>query len=95
MKLFELKDKNNYSTELFKIENFTTVKEAIDKLNKYFNIVVKEECDSLYTDNKEGRFNYVYVSSDGYCSFVESLKEFSEGFQSEKEWRVNSLVEVI
>jgi len=95
MRLFELKNKNNYSTELFRIENFTTVKEAIDKLNKYFNIVVKDDCDSLYTDDEEGRFNYVYVSNDGFCTFVESLKEFSEGFQSEEEWGVNSLVEVI
>jgi hypothetical protein len=94
MKLFEFKDKNNYSTELFKIENFTTVEEAIDRLNKYLNIVVVDEEDSLYTDEKEGHFNYVYVANDGYCRFVESLKEFSEGYQSEEGWRVDSLIEV-
>lgn len=94
MKIFELKDKNNQTTELFKIENFTTVNEVIEKLNKHFNIEVKEDSDSLYTDDKEGRFNYVYVAGDGFCSFVEELTEFSEGYQSEEEWKVNSSVEI-
>jgi hypothetical protein len=94
MKLFELKDENNQSTELFRIENFITIKEVIDKLNNYFKIELIEECNSLYTDDDKGNFNYVYVSSDGFCKFLEDLKEFSEGFQSEEEWKVNSLVEI-
>jgi len=95
MKLFELKDKNNQTTDLFKIENFTTINEVIEKLNKYFNI----ENDSLnvdyYFDDGERYYNYVYVSSDGLCSFVEKLTEFDEGFQNESDWKVNSSVEVI
>lgn len=96
MRVFELKDKNNKTTDLFKIENFTTVKDVIDKLNKFY--LLEDEgvyplCESEFRTKLKA--NYVYVSSDGYCSFVESLKEFSEGFQSEKEWKVNSLVEVI
>jgi hypothetical protein len=94
MKLFELKDENNQSTELFRIENFITVKEVIDRLNNYFKIELIEECDSLYTGDDEGNFNYVYVSSDGFCKFVESLTEFNEGFQSEENWKVNSKVEI-
>jgi len=94
MKVFELKDNKNQTTELFKIEEFINVKDVIEQLNKHFNIEVEDECDSLYTDDKEGCFNYVYVAGDGFCSFVEDLKEFSEGFQSEEEWKVNSSVEI-
>lgn len=94
MKLFKLRDKNNKTTDLFRIEDFTTVEEVIDRLNKYFDIVVENECDSLYTDDKEGNFNYVYVSNDGFLRFVESLTEFCEGFQSEEEWKVDNSVEV-
>ena len=36
MKLFELKDKNNKSTDLFKIEDFTTKEEVIDILNRCY-----------------------------------------------------------
>jgi len=94
MKIFELKDKNNQTTELFKIENFTTINEVIEKLNKHFNI----ENDSLkvdyYYDDGERCYNYVYVASDGLCSFVEELTEFTEEFQSEEDWKVNSSVEI-
>jgi hypothetical protein len=95
MKLFELKDKNNQTTELFKIENFNNVEDVIDKLNKYYNLVIEDESDSFYTEDKDGSFNYVYVMSDGCCSFVETLTEFDEGFQNESDWKVNSSVEVI
>ncbi len=94
MKLFELKDKNNKSTELFKIEDFTTVTEGFDRLHKHFNMTVINESDSLYTDETEGQFNYIYVAADGYCRFVESLTEFSENYQTEEDWQVHSSVEV-
>ena len=94
MKIFELKDKNNQTTELFKIENFTTINEVNEKLNKHFNI---EENESLFTDNfntESSTYNYVYVASDGFLTFVYKLTEFIEGFQSEEEWKVNSSVEI-
>ena len=94
MTIKELKDKNNNSTELFKIEGFTTINEVFDRLHKHFDMTVNNESDSLYTDETEGRFNYVYVSSDGYCRFVESLTEFSEDYQTEEAWQVYSSVEV-
>ena len=94
MKIKELKDKNNNSTELFKIEGFTTVTEVFDRLHKHFNMTVINESDSLYTDETEGQFNYIYVASDGYCRFVESLTEFSENYQTEEAWQVYSSVEV-
>ena len=90
MQLFELKDENNQTTELFKIKKFNNVKDVIDKLNKYYNLA----SDSFYTADKEGSFSYVYVANDGSCRFVENLTEFNEGFQTEKDWQVNSSVEV-
>ena len=94
MTIKEFKDKNNNSTELFKIEGFTTVNEVFDRLHKHFDMTVNNESDSLYTDETEGRFNYVYVSSDGYCRFVEFLTEFSEDYQTEEAWQVYNSVEV-
>ena len=73
MKVFELKDKNNQTTELFKIENFTNVKDVIEKLNKHFNLIN----DSFYTEDTKGRFNYVYVSSDGYCRPLSQFNQYS------------------
>ena len=94
MKLFELKDKNNKSTDLFKIEDFTTINEVFDRLHKHFDMTVIDEEDSLYTDETEGQFNYIYVADDGYCRFVENLTEFGENYQTEEGWRVHSSVEV-
>jgi len=94
MTIKELKDKNNNSTELFKIEDFTTVKEVFDRLHKHFDMAVNNESDSLYTDKTEGQYNYVYVANDGFCRFVESLTEFSDDYQTEEAWQVHSLVEV-
>jgi hypothetical protein len=94
MTIKELKDKNNNSTELFKIEGFTTINEVFDRLHKHFDMKVINESDSLYTDETEGRFNYIYVAADGYCRFVESLTEFSEDYQTEEAWQVYSSVEV-
>ena len=95
MKVFELKDKNNKTTDLFKIENFTNVKEVIDILNKFY--LLEDEgvyplCECEFGTKLKA--NYVYVSSDGFCRFVENLTEFSEGFQSEEEWKANSSVEI-
>jgi hypothetical protein len=95
MKLFELKNKNNQTTDLFKIENFTNVKEVINILDKFY--LLEDEgvyplCESEFRTKLKA--NYVYVMSDGCCKFVENLTEFSEGFQSESDWKVNSSVEI-
>ena len=94
MVIRELKDKNNKSTELFEIEGFTTVEEVFDRLHKHFNMEVIDESDSFYSSDTEGQFNYVYIASDGNCRFVEFLTEFSEGYQSEEDWKVYSSIEV-
>ena len=95
MKLFELKDKNNQTTDLFKIVNFTNVKDVVNVLDKFY--LLEDEgvyplCESEFRTKLKA--NYVYVSSDGCCSFVENLTEFSEGFQNESDWKVNSSVEI-
>jgi hypothetical protein len=73
MKLFDLRDKNYNLTELFRIEEFSTVEEVINKLNNWLKIKVTVESDSLYTsDINEKNYRYVYVANDGHCSFVES-----------------------
>ena len=95
MKVFELKNKNNQTTDLFKIENFTNVKEVINILDKFY--LLEEEgvyplCESEFRTKLKA--NYVYVMSDGCCKFVENLTEFSEGFQSEEDWKVNNSVEI-
>ena len=87
MKIFDLKDENSKSTELFKIENFSTVKDVIKILNKHFGFSGKSD-DSLYTDDKGTNYNYVYVASDGSTRFVKSLEEFSNEYKTLEGWRV-------
>jgi hypothetical protein len=93
MRIFDLKDKNGRSTELFKIEDFTTTEDAIDMLNKYYDMG-EDEVDSFYTDETGTDYNYAYVANDGYTRFVKSLDEFSDGYQTEEEWRVASSEEI-
>ena len=96
MKVFELKDKNNKTTDLFRIENFTNVKDVVSILDKFYLIEdngIYPLCECEFRKNLKA--NYVYVMSDGYCKFVENLEEFSEGFQSLEDWKVNSSVEII
>ena len=91
MKLFDLKDKNNKPTELFRIENFTSVEEVINKLNQYLGI---EDGDTLYTDDSGTGYNYAYVASDGDVKFVKSLDEFDDGYKTEEEWGVSTEKEI-
>ena len=93
MKIFDLKDKNGKPTELFKIEDFTSVEDAIDMLNKYYGMG-EDEVDSFYTDETGTDYNYAYIANDGYTRFVKSLDEFSDGYQTEEEWGVASSEEI-
>ena len=94
MRIFDLKDKNGKPTELFKIENFSSVEDAIDMLNKYYGMG-ENEVDSFYTDETGTDYNYAYVANDGYTRFVKSLDEFSDGYQTEEEWGVASEEEIM
>lgn len=88
MKIFDLKDENNESTELFKIEDFTNTDEVIDTLKTYLNT------DGLHTEETGTEYNYAYVAGDGDVRFVKSLDEFSDGYQTEEEWGVASSKEI-
>jgi hypothetical protein len=94
MKMFDLKDKNGKPTELFKIEDFTTTEDAITVLNKHFGLSGEDD-DTIYTDETGTDYNYVYVANDGSARFVKSLDEFSEGYNTEEEWRVASEEEIM
>jgi hypothetical protein len=87
MKIFDLKDENGKSTELFKIENFSSVEDAINMLNKYYN-VGEDEVDSFYTNETGTGYNYVYIASDGSTRFVKSLEEFSGKYKTLEGWGV-------
>jgi hypothetical protein len=93
MRIFDLKDKNGKPTELFKIEDFTTTEDAIKVLNKHFGLSGEDD-DTIYTDETGTDYNYVYVANDGSARFVKSLDEFSDGYQTEEEWRVVSSEEI-
>jgi hypothetical protein len=93
MRIFDLKDKNGRSTELFKIEDFTTTEDAIKVLNKHFGLSGEDD-DTIYTDETGTDYNYVYVANDGSARFVKSLDEFSDGYQTEEEWKVASSEEI-
>jgi hypothetical protein len=92
MKLFELRSKD-YFTELIRIEDFSTIEEALNRINKWIegvdDLSAYEECDLFYTSDKNGRnYKYVHTADDGQCSFVESLDEFSENYTTEEKWGV-------
>jgi len=93
MRLFELRDKNNETIFLFKIENFTNTTEVIERLNNKFKMSF--EVDYYIDDVDQDNYNYVYIGSDGLCSFVNCLTEFTEDFRTEENWGVNSSVEII
>jgi hypothetical protein len=99
MKLFELRSKDDYFTELVRIENFTTVEEVLNRLDKWIegtdDLSEYEESDLLYTSDENGRnYKYVHTAGDGQCSFVESLDEFSENYTTEAKWGVHEEREI-
>ena len=98
MKLFELRSKD-YFAELIRIENFTTIEEALDRINKWIegtdDLSKYEEDDLFYTTDQDGRdYKYVHTANDGQCSFVESLDEFSESHNREEKWGIYSSIEI-
>ena len=49
-----------------------------------------DECDMFYTDDENGKnYTYCQIAGDGQVHFVESLDEFSEGYNTENEWDVD------
>jgi hypothetical protein len=99
MKLFELRNEKGYFTELIKIENFTTIKEALERINKWIEGVDDlsdyDEDDLCNTKDKDGKdYKYVQISGDGICYFVESLNEFDGKYKTEDGWGVEYSFEI-
>ncbi len=88
MRIFDLKNKKGGSTELFRIKNFSNVNELLYRLDQYLGV------EGLYTDENDKGYNYAQVADDGQVYLVKSLSEFSDGYQTEKEWGVASEEEV-
>ena len=91
MKLEKLLDNESQFTELVRITDFTTVSECVDAVNKYYGLENEDPMDKYHTeDTDEAKYNYLYVSGDGFIYFVSDLNEFDEGYRSEQEWGVVS-----
>jgi hypothetical protein len=88
MRIFDLKNKQGGSTELFKIINFSNVNELLYRLDQYLGV------EGLEAEENGTGYNYAQVSDDGQVYLVKSLSEFAEGYQTEKEWGVASKEEV-
>jgi hypothetical protein len=94
-------DNNLYNSELYKIENFkdkddfTLIKKKIIK--DAFDEEDEEEIsyiDFLGDFDKAHKVIYAYTSSDAIITFVDDLNQFSEGYQTEKEWKVEKWTEI-
>lgn len=99
MKLELLLDNESQFTDLVRITDFTSVKECLDIVNKYFisphQLAEAHPDDLFYSEHPDGKnYKYLYVAGDGEVSFVEDLNEFSEDYQSEQEWGVVSSKEI-
>ncbi len=94
MKLFEGITEKNYFSELIRIEDFSTVEEVLDKINRHY---LDEDDDCLFETNDVDKefYTYCYLSGDGQVYFVESLDEFSRDRRSEEEWGVDIWREII
>ena len=99
MKLEALLDKNGQYTELFRIIDFTSIEECLQRINEHFispyELATAEPSDLFYADVEfcEGKnYKYCYVAGDGQVAFVEDLSEFSEGYNTEEEWKVTDSV---
>ena len=95
LRLYKGLNKKGDFTGLVKIKNFTTVDDCLKILNKEFANAQPDdedydESDSLYTSVKYPGKGYTYcqVAGDGEVDFVKSLKDYSKGYNTEKEWGV-------
>jgi hypothetical protein len=44
--------------------------------------------------DKENQVFYAHVSGDGCLYFVDSLKKFSEGYRTEKQWKIKDWIKI-
>jgi len=86
--LFGLKNDGSW-TELVKIKGYSDSKKALEKINKLFNLYGDDAFYSSWMQTpKLNNIAYAYLAGDGDVSFVNSLSDFSPGFQTEEGWGV-------
>ena len=71
-----------------------------DKVFNEYDVAVTKAFDDIVFDSDRGSFDkskqtvYIHIAGDGAVSITKSLKVFSEGYQSEKEWNIKSWNEI-
>jgi hypothetical protein len=87
--------------ELYKIERTVAsddLKPIIEKIAKAEGGVIEEDgfCFTNYDGDlsKENQVFYAHVSGDGCLHFVDTLKKFSEGYRTEKQWGIKDWLEI-
>jgi hypothetical protein len=87
--------------ELYRIERTSasdSLETAIKKIAKVEGGVIEEDgfCFINYNGdlNKENQVFYAHVSGDGCLHFVDTLKKFSEGYRTEKQWKIKDWIEI-
>jgi hypothetical protein len=87
--------------ELYRIERTSasdSLETTIKKIAKAEGGVIEEDgfCQIYYDGdlNKENQVFYAHVSGDGCLYFVDSLKKFSEGYRTEKQWKIKNWIEI-
>ena len=87
--------------ELYKIERTVAsddLKPIIEKIAKAEGGVIEEDgfCFINYNGklNKENQVFYAHVTGDGCLHFVDTLRKFSEGYRTEKQWKIKDWLEI-
>ena len=87
--------------ELYKIERIVASDDfdsIIKKIAKAEGGFIEENvfCFVNYDGNlnKENQVFYAHVSGDGQLYFVDTLKKFSEGYRTEKQWGIKDWLEI-
>ena len=85
--LFGLKNDGSW-TELIKVKGYSDPKKALEKINELFNLYGDDAFYFWMQIPKLNNTAYAYIAGDGGVKFVNSLSDFSPGFQTEEEWGV-------
>ena len=86
--------------ELYKIKNFSSIKDFDLVFKKIAKDLCSEEDETFSEINYKADFSvpkkvvYAYCDSEGSLTITDNLNTFSEGFRTEKEWRVEKWTEI-
>ena len=86
--------------ELYKIKNFSSIKDFDLIFKKIAKDSFREENETFSEINYKADFSepkkvvYAYCDSEGSLTITDNLNTFSEGFRTEKEWRVEKWTEI-